>query len=99
MSVIDLVKEAEQKAEDLKNAVKAEADREIAELETAARREAADQIQAAKDNAAGILQAARQTAADNAANIRQQGQLKQKELSETAARNKEKAAACVLAFL
>lgn len=99
MNVIEMVKEAENKAEELKNTARNEAQQQVSAAEEAARRQAGELVEAAKKEAANILEAARQLAEKNAALIREGNHQRNLELAAAAAENKQRAAELVLSFV
>ena len=99
MSVVDMVREAERKAEELKAAAGADAERMLAEAEETALVQGAALTEAAKQEASGQLAEARKTAESDRRLARERSEAKNRELAQTAAANQSRAQELVLSLL
>lgn len=99
MSVVDIVREAERKADELKAAAGADAERMLAEAEETAKKQSEALTAAAKRDAAEQLAEARKTAESDRQHARELSEVQNRELAQTAAANQSRAQELILSLL
>jgi len=99
MSIIEMVKDAEEKAEELKNIARNETEQMLSVSEADARPPGARPRGGATQGGAANIEAAGQLSAQNAELIREGSAQRNAELAETATANKQHTLELILSFL